>query len=304
MKFIDRIRVDWYLFIPAFLISLAGLVTMNSFTGENYFFFRQSVWILIAVVTFLVASAIDWRFLRRTRVLVPIFLIMVFVLGLLFGLAQVTRGVQSWFQFGSLAFQPSDVAKIVLIFILAKYFSRRHIEIRNLRHIIVSGVYAFIIFLLVLLQPDFGGAVVVFGVWLGMVAVSGISKRHFLSVILLGALAVTLMWFLLSHLIKKPVLLASFILWRIFKGLDITLINLLLLWVLVRFWVKVLVRGANQNFSIFQSTRQTLFSRPLLKNGGLLVRRYCLYFFWFCFGELLTMPSRLPQISKLSLVLD
>jgi len=195
MKFIDRIRVDWYLFIPAFLISLAGLVTMNSFTGENYFFFRQSVWILIAVVTFLVASAIDWRFLRRTRVLVPIFLIMVFVLGLLFGLAQVTRGVQSWFQFGSLAFQPSDVAKIVLIFILAKYFSRRHIEIRNLRHIIVSGVYAFIIFLLVLLQPDFGGAVVVFGVWLGMVAVSGISKRHFLSVILLGALAVTLMWF-------------------------------------------------------------------------------------------------------------
>lgn len=167
---------------------------MYSFTGENYFFMRQSVWILVSVVAFLGASAVDWRFLRRTRVLVPIFLVMVFLLMLLFALAQVTRGVQSWFQFGALAFQPSDVAKIVLIFILAKYFSRRHIEIKNLRHIIVSGVYALIIFLLVLLQPDFGGAVVIFGIWLGMVAVSGISKKHFLVVVGLGVVAVALMW--------------------------------------------------------------------------------------------------------------
>ena len=194
-NFLDRIRIDWYMFVPAFLISLAGLVTMNSFTGENYFFFRQSLWILVAVIAYLVASSIDWRFLRRTRVLVPIFLLMVFALLLLFGLAQVTRGVQSWFQFGALAFQPSDLAKVVIIFILAKYFSRRHIEIRNLRHIIVSGVYALIIFLLVLLQPDFGGAVVVFGLWLGMVAVSGISKKHFLAVVLLGVVAVVGMWF-------------------------------------------------------------------------------------------------------------
>ena len=196
MKLIERIRIDWYLFIPALLISLAGLVTMNSFMGENYFFFRQSVWILISVLVFFFASAVDWHFLRRTRVLVPIFLAMIVVLGLLFSLAQVTRGVQSWFQLGSLAFQPSDVAKLVIIFILAKYFSRRHIEIKNIRHIVVSGVYALIIFTLVLLQPDFGGAVVIFGIWLGMVLVSGISKRHFLSVVLLGALAVTAMWFL------------------------------------------------------------------------------------------------------------
>ncbi|MFH1473051.1 MAG: rod shape-determining protein RodA [bacterium] len=193
-KIVDRMKIDWYLFVPAILISLAGLVTMNSFTGENYFFLRQSVWILVSVVVFFIFSTIDWRFLRRTRVLVPIFIIMIGLLGLLFSLAQVTRGVQSWFQFGSLAFQPSDIAKIVTILILAKYFSRRHIEIRNLRHIIVSGVYALIIFTLVFLQPDFGGAVVIFGIWLGMVLVSGISKRHLLIVITLGTLAVMVMW--------------------------------------------------------------------------------------------------------------
>jgi rod shape determining protein RodA len=46
--------------------------------------------------------------------------------------------------------------KLGLIIVLAKYFSRRHIEIANIRHIIVSGVYAAIPFILVVLQPDFG----------------------------------------------------------------------------------------------------------------------------------------------------
>ena len=195
-RFLEKIRIDWYLFVPALLISLAGLATMNSFTGESYFFFRQSIWILVSIIVFILSSTVDWRFLRRTRVIVPAFLAMVGVLILLFSLAQMTRGVQSWFQFGSLSFQPSDVAKLIIIFLLAKYFSRRHIEIKNIRHIIVSGIYAFIIFLLVLLQPDFGGAVVIFGIWLGMVLVSGISKKHLLAVVVLGALAVTAMWFL------------------------------------------------------------------------------------------------------------
>lgn len=193
-KALDRIQVDWRLFIPALVISLAGLVTMNSFSGENYFFLRQSIWILVAVIGFFIATMIDWHFLRRTKVLVPIFLATIFILVLLLVTAQVTRGVQSWFQFGSLAFQPSDIAKLVIILILAKYFSRRHIEIKNLRHIIISSGYAFLIFLLVFLQPDFGGAMVIFGIWLGMVLISGISKKHLGIVALLGIVTVAGLW--------------------------------------------------------------------------------------------------------------
>lgn len=195
MQFVERLKIDWHVFVPALLISLAGLVTMNSFSGENYFFSRQSLWIVVALVCFFFANYIDWRFLRRTKVIVSLYAFITIVLVSLFFLAQATRGVQSWLQFGSLAFQPSDLAKLIIILILAKYFSRRHIEIRNIKHIIISGVYALIIFLLVFLQPDFGGAVVIFGIWLGMVFVSGISKRHLLAVILLGILAVSLMWF-------------------------------------------------------------------------------------------------------------
>lgn len=190
----ERISIDWGVFIPALLISLAGLVTMNSFTGENYFFFRQSMWILLAVVVFVATSAVDWRFLRRTSVLVPLFGIILFMLSSLFLVGRVTHGAQSWFTLGFAAFQPSDLAKLVLILILAKYFSRRHIEIKNLRHVIVSGVYALILFVLVALQPDFGSAMVIFGIWFGMVLVSGISKKHLLYVALLGAGLLTVAW--------------------------------------------------------------------------------------------------------------
>lgn len=182
------------MFVPALLLSLAGLVTMNSFSGENYFFFRQSMWILISVIVFLIVSSVDWRFLRQTRILVPIFLATVMVLLALFSVGYVAKGAQSWFRLGSFGLQPSDPAKLVVVLMLAKYFSRRHIEIRNVRHVLVSGVYAFLIFILVFLQPDFGGAVMIFGIWLGMVLVSGISKKHLGIVALTGVVVVAGLW--------------------------------------------------------------------------------------------------------------
>lgn len=194
LKFKDRMYVDWYMFVPAALLSLSGLVTMDSFSGENYFFFRQSIWLLISTLIFFVAATVDWRFLRRTKMLVPIFAVTLSVLAVLLVAGQVTRGVQSWFQFGAFAFQPSDVAKLVIVLMLAKYFSRRHVAIKNLRHILVSGIYAFLIFLLVFLQPDFGGAIVIFGIWLGMVLVSGISKKHLALVILMGIATSVVLW--------------------------------------------------------------------------------------------------------------
>ena len=193
-QFIEKATIDWYLFVPAFLISLAGLVTMDSFAGENYFFFRQSIWILVSVIIFIVAAQADWRFLRRTRILVFLFLITTALLAALLLFGEATRGVQGWFRLGPLTFQPTDLAKLVLIMILAKYFSRRHIEIRNIRHILISGGYAFILFILVFLQPDFGSATVIFGIWLGMVLVSGISKKHLAYVAIIGLSASAMLW--------------------------------------------------------------------------------------------------------------
>jgi rod shape determining protein RodA len=187
-------NIDWLLFIPAIIVYLFGLLTMNSFGDDNRFFDHQVIWGVVGVVIFFVLSLVDFRFLRRTKVLVTLFVITVTILASLFLIGSVFKGARSWFNLGFFAIQPSDPSQLILILILAKYFSRRHIEIANIRHIIVSGIYAFIIFFLVLIQPDFGSAIIIFFIWLGMVLVAGISKKHLLLVFGVGVASFVLLW--------------------------------------------------------------------------------------------------------------
>lgn len=189
-------NVDWVLLGCVVLVSLAGLVTMNSFVDKGgQFFDRQAVWLIVSVCVFFAGSFIDWGFLKNTRIIVTLFGLSVLLLLALFILGSVFKGAQSWFDLGAFSFQPTDPIKLVVILILAKYFSRRHIEIANIRHILVSGFYVFVIFFLVFLQPDFGSAIIIFFLWLGMVLVSGISKRHLLAVFLIGLVAFGGLWF-------------------------------------------------------------------------------------------------------------
>ncbi|MEI8328230.1 MAG: rod shape-determining protein RodA [Candidatus Taylorbacteria bacterium] len=190
----SRSRIDWWLFCAIIPILAAGLVTMHSFTDDNSFAQHQMVGIVVALVAFFVISFIDMRFLRSTWVSVTLFIASVSLLGALFFLGKVSHGAQSWFSIGSFSIQPSDFAKVALIIILAKYFSRRHIEIANVRHILVSGFYAFIIFALVLVNPDLGSAMIIAFVWLGMTMVSGISKKHLFAMIAIGVLIFTILW--------------------------------------------------------------------------------------------------------------
>ncbi len=193
-------RIDAVLFLPMFFILIAGLLTMSSFVGHDSYFWKQGLFIIIGIGVFCVASLFEYRFLKQTRVVVIIYSGLLAVLSLLFVLGKVTKGAQSWFSLGGFSFQPSDLMKLALIIVLAKYFSRRHIEIANIRHIIVSGIYAFIPFVLVVLQPDFGSAMVFFAIWLGMVLVSGISKRHLFLVFALGTVSFLIAW----NVVFKP----------------------------------------------------------------------------------------------------
>jgi rod shape determining protein RodA len=118
--------------------------------------------------------------------LVPLLLLVVF--------GEATRGARGWFDLGPFAFQPVEFVKLALIIALAKYFSRRHIEIADSRHILVSGLYAGVVFVLVALQPDFGSALIIGLIWLGMVFVSGISRLHLITVFTVGVLALSGLW--------------------------------------------------------------------------------------------------------------
>lgn len=188
-----RATIDWVLVGALIPILAAGLVTMNSFTDGSVMA-RQAIWIAIALIVFFVFSYVDMRFLKSTKVLVSLFFVGVGLLLVLFILGSTIKGATSWINFGAFSFQPADFMKVILILMLAKYFSRRHIHIRDVKHIFVSGFYMFLPFLLVFFQPDFGSAVILFLIWFGMVLVAGISKKHLFGMLGIGVLSLVLLW--------------------------------------------------------------------------------------------------------------
>ena len=147
-------NIDFYLLGALIPILGAGLVTMYSFGGDSSLFSRQLIWIIVSLIVFFGASNLDFKFLRKSKVIVSLYFAMLSLLLLILAIGKVAKGAQSWFDLGGFSFQPVDLMKVVLILILAKYFSRRHVEIANFKHIFVSGVYMTIPFVLVFTKMD------------------------------------------------------------------------------------------------------------------------------------------------------
>ena len=173
---------------------VGGLMTMYSFDGTGDLFSRQIIWVGISFTAFFVLSFIDFRFFRKTGPVVALYFAAISGLIAVLVVGHTVKGAKSWINFGFFSFQPADFAKLVLVIVLAKYFSKRHVEIGNIRHILVSGLYTFILFGLVMLQPDLGLGIIIFFVWFGMILMAGVSKRHLFMVAAIGMISFAALW--------------------------------------------------------------------------------------------------------------
>jgi rod shape determining protein RodA len=170
-------------------ISLLVLVGIGARDGAYRLFLRQSIWIFAGLSVFLAVSMFDYRVLRGARG--TIFWLYVggaFLLGAVLVFGSQIRGSTSWFRIGWVGFEPVELVKVIFIIVLAQYFSLRHVESYRIIHITVSLFYAGVYALLILLQPDMGSALVMMGIWLGVVLISGMKLKHFM--MLMAGLAV------------------------------------------------------------------------------------------------------------------
>lgn len=187
-------NVDWVLVGALVPIILAGLITMMSFSESSSYVVRQLIWIAISGSLFLFISGSDIQFFKKTETLVGMFLLGISILLLVFLFGHTAKGATSWLSFGGFSLQPADPMKVILILVLSKYLSRRHIEIAHMKHIFITGAYFFIPFVLVFLQPDFGSALIFGTIWLGIMLVSGISKKHLAILFSVGIIAFSGLW--------------------------------------------------------------------------------------------------------------
>lgn len=185
---------EWPLLLIPVALTVLGILTMHTFGDGDSLAPRQLIWLGAGVVAFLVCATFDMRFIRRTPIILIGYAISIALLVLLLFATHAVQGAKSWFDLGFFSLQPADPIKIIFIALMAKYFSRRHMEIGDFRHIIVSGGYAAGLILLILVEPDLGTAVIFSIVWFGMVLVSGISKKHLAIIVTVAAVAAAGLW--------------------------------------------------------------------------------------------------------------
>ncbi len=188
-------KLDWALVWSVLLLSGVGLLTIYHISAEDpLLYLKQALFIGIGFVLMLGLSFFDYRILKN-NVFVLTILYLLCLASLFFVLfSQEIRGVASWYRFGPFSFGPVEFAKIIIILFLAKYFSRRHIEMYRIRHLIVSGFYLSLFAIAVFLQPDLGSTLVLAFIWLGIVMISGIKLRHLLILLLIVLLLSAIAW--------------------------------------------------------------------------------------------------------------
>jgi len=180
---------DPFILVPILLLTLFGTLTINSIGADNSLALRHLIFTIIGLATMWFVHLIDLQTITSSRRVLLLYTACVLLLLLLVPFGDTINGARSWFDFGPLSLQPVDIMKVGLILVMAKYLSKRHVEIARFKHVLITGIYFVIPFLLVFLQPDFGSSVVLLAIWGGLLLMSGLTRRH---IIILASSAVVL----------------------------------------------------------------------------------------------------------------
>ncbi len=188
---------DWILLGIALLLVVIGLIVIysTSFKAANLtapvVALHQLYFAGISLVVLIVVARIDYRSLSQLTPL--LYGGMILSLLLVFLLGKTAQGATRWIDIGFFQFQPSEIAKLIVIIVLAKYFSANYEFMENPRHLAVSLVYAAIPALLVLIQPDLGTALVIGAIWVVMAIIARVRWTYFAALFGVLVVAVPLM---------------------------------------------------------------------------------------------------------------
>ncbi|BFI99153.1 FtsW/RodA/SpoVE family cell cycle protein [Priestia megaterium] len=194
-----------YKFIAALVVlSLIGLIMVYSASmvtaisrygvSGDYFYKKQKLALIAGFIIFTLAAIVPYKIYQEKAVLKILLGVAVALLILVLAFGHTAGNAQSWFKIGPIAIQPLEITKLTLIIYLAAVFANKQEYINDLKRSILPPmlVVLFICFLIIL-QPDYGGALLILGTVAAIVLCSGISKKSILKISLLGLIGTLVM---------------------------------------------------------------------------------------------------------------
>jgi rod shape determining protein RodA len=192
-----KIRFDFILFFLVLAISSWGVLVIYSATKETlpggvsdpqYYLKRQLIWLGIGIVIFIAIQFINYRKIQRYWWLVLAAGIFSLIVVLFFGYE--VHGSKGWIDLKFTTIQPSEFSKIFMVVVLSAIMSKwrsEKVSSVTFRKVAISSLAALTFVVLVLLEPDYGTAIIYFIVYIGLLFVSGANFLYLLSVLGLTA---------------------------------------------------------------------------------------------------------------------
>jgi len=184
---------DFWLLGAVAVLTIFGITMIRSAIAGNIELIETNTvqkQIIFAVAGFVIAmitAAIDYQlWASLSRVL---YIGIVALLGVLLGVGNQLFGSNRWFRVGPILIQPSELAKIIIILILADFFTRNQEKIKNFGWVIRSFLMTLGVAIWILLQPDLSTSIVIFVLWFALLWASGLEVKHLLSAGGVGLLA-------------------------------------------------------------------------------------------------------------------
>ena len=191
---------DKPLFVAVILIAIFGLVMIYSasFVWANYkfddpykFVKMQGLFLVVGIVLMVVLSKIDYHIYYKYANIILLICAILLIIVLIPGIGTVRNGSRSWFGIGPLGIQPSEFAKIGLIIYVSKYLTNNNKEMKSIVHGVlpILGVIG-LFFILIMLEPDFGTAMVIVLTLVVLIFISGVKISFFVKIGLVGLLGI------------------------------------------------------------------------------------------------------------------
>jgi rod shape determining protein RodA len=181
---------DFWLVGAVALLIIFGITMIRSSVAGNIELVelnlvqRQVIFALGGMVAMVAVAAVDYRL--WASISRPLYVGTVIALAALTILGAALFGSARWFDTGVILIQPSEIAKIVLILVLADYLTRNQHNIQKLAYVGRSLVLAMLIVVPILLQPNLSTSIVMIVLWFALVWASGLRIRHLLLFIVSG----------------------------------------------------------------------------------------------------------------------
>jgi rod shape determining protein RodA len=195
------LHFDYVLLVTALLLTAYGIVMVYSATLADSpkdspflstFPGHQAIFALIGVVLLVVFTAVDARLIRAAGY--PIYAVNLLLLVAVAVIGARSHGAQRWIDVGFFRFQPSELAKLLIILTLAKFFADNRERLHQFRYVLLSLAIVGVPVVLVYVQPDFGTSMVLIAIWAGMAVMAGVRLVHLGLLAMAVALAGPLLW--------------------------------------------------------------------------------------------------------------